>query len=83
MKVVGASSTLLKLHEGTSQMLFANDDLEDFAYLRNTPTIGGMPNKFKMSSNYILLHKGNATPRLIRVDGEKTRDVLLILGSIF
>lgn len=55
----------------TSQVLFADDDLEDFAYLFKTPTLGGMPNKFKMSSNYILLYKGNATSRLIRVDGEK------------
>lgn len=55
----------------TSQMLFADDDLKDFAYLFKTPTLGGMPNKLKMSSNNILLHKGNSTPRLIRVDGEK------------
>lgn len=52
-------------------MLHADDDLEDFAYLFKTPTFGGMPNKLEMSSNYILLHKGNATPRSIRVDGEK------------
>lgn len=55
----------------TSQLIFADDDLEYFAYLFKPPTLGGMPNKIKIFSDNILLHKGNKTPRLIRVDGEK------------